>query len=162
MSESLALPSSLYSPDQLGVVLMELQTHAEQLRDAGVRKRLGRGADKSVATGVEFSPLLAGVLEAAKADPNDAPQLEALATNLEALRRQAPVVHLTFAAMPNAALKQKIAAWFREQIHPAFLLTFGARGDLGGGVVLQTGSHVYDYSFRQRILDNKAKITQGV
>lgn len=162
MSESLVLPNSLYSPDQLGIVLMELQTYVERLRDAGVRKRLGRAADKSVAADEQLSPLLATMIEAAKIEPSDAVQLEALATNLETLRSQAPVVHLTFAAMPNAALKQKIAAWFREQVHPAFLLTFGARGDLGGGVVLQTGSHVYDYSFRQRILDNKAKITQGV
>jgi F0F1-type ATP synthase delta subunit len=40
------------------------------------------------------------------------------------------------------------------------LLTFATRADIGGGMIIQAGSHVYDYSFRQQILSHKSRIAE--
>lgn len=161
MSTLSALPPDVYSPDQLGAALLELQDHMNTLRDEAVRQKVGRAANKA-AVPLPVSPALSSLLTIAGIAPDDATALEALSADLEILRTQAPVAHLIFAAQPNTTLKRQLVSWFRQEIHPACLLTFAARSDLAGGIVIQTGSHVYDCSFRQRILATKAEISRHV
>jgi hypothetical protein len=37
---------------------------------------------------------------------------------------------------------------------------FAIRSDIGGGMLLQAGSHFYDYSFRDRLLANKSRLME--
>ncbi|HSE60799.1 MAG TPA: hypothetical protein VLA88_00735, partial [Candidatus Saccharimonadales bacterium] len=67
---------------------------------------------------------------------------------------------VVLAAPANRTLKRQLTVWFRTQIHPLSLLTFTFRTDIGGGIILQAGSHMYDYSFRAVILDNKQRLME--
>ena len=151
------LPVDLYSVDQLSAIIIELRTHISSLRDAGVRARMEHA---EVGAPTHLSALLIGVLRSADVPPTDQPGAEKLLAQLEAIRDKAPAVHLMMAALPNRDLKRKLTEWFREQIHPYTMLSFAVRMDMGGGIILQAGSHVYNYSFREQILSHKSRISE--
>ena len=148
---SFALPADTYSPDQLSVLVLELQDLAAAVRDAAARK------DGSAP---ELSADLTALLNENKIADNDVAAIEQLAKDASATLEQAPTVHILLAAMPGRVQKRQFVAWFRTQVHPLTLLTFAARSDLGGGAIVQAGSHLYDLSFRRGIIDAKARLTE--
>ncbi|SRR6266496_4467705 len=153
----LHLPIDLYSSDQLGAVIMELRGHVSSLRNASVRAQAVHG---EVGAPTHLSALLLAALHSAGVSPTDTAGTEKLQRQLEAIRDKAPAVHLMMAALPNRDFKRKLTEWFRSEIHPFTLLTFATRTDIGGGVIIQAGSHLYNYSFRQQILQHKARISE--
>lgn len=150
------LPTDLYSPEQLSAVIIELRAYISSLRDTQVRAKMTNAEAETP----HVSALLLGVIRTAGINATDISAAEKLQHQLEAIRDKAPTVHLMMAALPNRDLKRKLTGWFREQIHPYALLTFATRADIGGGMIMQAGSHVYDYSFRQQILGNKHRISE--
>lgn len=151
---ALPLPPDLYSPDQLTAVMMELRSHITTLRELRAHSR--------AADSTEFSPsaLLLGTLHAAAVPQTDRSKAEALLKELTSLRAEAPIVHLTLAGLPPRTLKRQLTEWLRTNIHPHLLMTFAARSDIGGGLILTAGSHIYDFSFRRELLENKHRIAE--
>lgn len=154
---SVHLPIDVFSPDQLSEIVAELQTYRGALRDATVRAK----AVKSKAPELpEPSEPLANLLHNSGIKPDDADGLEATYKELQSILKDAPVMHLTLAAAAGRTLKRQLTVWFRTQVHPNSLLTFAIRSDIGGGMLLQAGSHFYDYSFRDRLLANKERLME--
>lgn len=151
------LPLDLYSPEQLSAVIIELRSHIAAVRDATIRARATHEPDPSP---IHTSALLMGVLRTAAVASTDQPALEKLLKQLETIRDRAPAIHLTLAALPNRDLKRKLTEWFRTQIHPYAFLTFATRADIGGGVIIQAGSRIYNYSFREQILSHRQRISE--
>jgi len=151
------LPSDVYSPNQLGIIIWELGNLVSQLRDASTRAAVTK---QEQATDVHASALLLSVLHASGVSTKDHQTLEQLQREIELIRDKAPSAHMMLAALPNRAMKRMMVEWFRSEIHPQFLLTFAARGDIGGGFILRTGSKQYDLSFRGRILGNKQRLVE--
>jgi F0F1-type ATP synthase delta subunit len=156
LSKTVRLPADLYSPEQLGAVIMELRVYVGALRDRQVRAKVKH----TEVAAPQASALLQSVMECAQTATTDKGAVEDLQHQLETIRDQAPTAHLMMAALPNHDLKRKLTDWFREQVHPYALLTFAARADIGGGVILQAGSHIYDYSFRKQIQANRHRISE--
>jgi len=153
----LRLPLDLYSPEQLSTIIIELRGHASSLRDATVRARV---APQESPAQIHTSALLLGTYREAGVSQTDQIASEKLLKQLEAIRDRAPAVHLMMAALPNRDFKRKLVEWFRSEIHPYSLLTFATRADIGGGVIIQAGSHIYNYSFREQILSHKHRISE--
>jgi hypothetical protein len=151
----LHLPLDLHSPDQVSSVLVELQKYRGEQRDATVRAKAGGKAEKP-----EMSETLENLLRLSNVAHDNGPGLEALAKQLAGILKAAPVMHVLLAGPPNRTFKRQLTVWFRTQVHPTSLLTFAARADIGGGIILQAGSHMYDYSFRGAILDNKKRLME--
>lgn len=145
------LPIDVYSPDQLSELVLELQDLAAALRDERAR---------GDANEVSISPDLSALLTANKTESTSAEAVEALTKEVEATLQSAPTVHVLLAASPNRVMKRQFVEWFRTEINPQTLMTFAARSDLGGGAIVQAGSHLYDMSFRRSIIDNKARLTE--
>jgi len=150
------LPLDLYSPEQLSAVIIELRGYISALRDTAVRAK----AAHATAGTPHASALLLGTMHESATKATDQADTEKLLKQLEAIRDKAPTAHLLMAALPNRELKRKMTDWFRTEIHPFALLTFAVRADIGGGFILQTGSHVYNYSFREQILSHKSRISE--
>lgn len=148
------LPIELYSPDTLSFTIMELSRFASDLRDANARGKNGQ------AQLPDPPEALAHILEIMKVAPGDAESVEALRRSLEQYLLKSPTVHIILAAAPSSAIKRQLAEWFRSQINPDILLTFTVRSDIGGGIVVQAGSHLYDFSFKRILLGNKARIAE--
>lgn len=145
------LPIDVYSPDQLSELVLELQDLAAALRD-----ETARGEKNEIA----ISPDLAALLNANQTNSTDIEAIEALTKDAEATLQAAPTVHILLAASPNRVIKRQLVEWFRTEINPQTLMTFAARSDLGGGAIVQAGSHLYDLSFRRSITDNKSRMTE--
>lgn len=150
MSE-FALPVDTYSPDQLSELVLELHDLVATVRDATARSDVAHP---------QLSADLANLLNENKVADNDAAAIEELAKAANSTLEQAPTVHILLAAMPGRAQKRQFVTWFRTELHALTLMTFAARSDLGGGAIIQAGSHLYDLSFRRGIIDNKAKLTE--
>lgn len=153
---ALHLPLDLYSPEQLSAVIIELRGYNGALRDTAVRAR----AVHATPGAPHASALLLAVMHEADMSATDPAQTEKLLKELEAIRDKAPTAHMMMAALPNRDLKRKLTDWFRTEIHPFALLTFATRADIGGGFILQAGSHVYNYSFREQLLSHKHRISE--
>lgn len=145
------LPIDVYSPDQLSELVLELQDLAAALRDSTARGETNE---------IPISPDLAALLTANATNSTDAAAVEALTKDVEATLQAAPTVHILLAASPNRVIKRQLVEWFRTEISPQTLMTFAARSDLGGGAIVQAGSHLYDLSFRRSIIDNKSRMTE--
>jgi len=152
----LSLPPDVYSPEVLSIVMMELRDHILQATQAATKARVTNAT--TTAERPHLSAQLRAVLATAGVKEDDLARLQTLSTQLEDLRKQAPVVHLLLTALPNRPQKHQFVQWFREHIHPHLLLTFATRSDIGGGVIVQAGSHVYDFSFREQLIHNKKRI----
>lgn len=155
---TLKLPLDLYSPDQLGILLVEANEHLSAIRDASVRaKTAGRVVEIA---NPHTSALMTGILQSNDFKANDPQSYVVLSKGFTIVRDKAPVAHLTLAALPNRTLKRQLVEWFRQNVNPYMLLTFAVRTDIGGGVVVRVGSRIYDFSFRQQILGNKHRISE--
>lgn len=155
MSLEIHLPVDVYNPDQCSSLLLELHHYASLLRSAAIRAKANPKGDNEKP---EPSSTLASLLRGCGVADDDAPALETLYKELQKSLRIAPTMHITLSVLPGRTLKRQLTVWFRTQIHPLSLLTFAARSDIGGGIILQAGSHLYDHSFRQRILANTKRI----
>ena len=154
----LKLPPDVYSPDQLGIVLWELGDVTAKLRDAETRAAVTQQPHDH--TEIHTSALLLNVLQTAGVSARDRQAMEQLTQEIQTIREKAPTAHMMLAALPNRAMKRLIVEWFRRELHPQLLLTFAARGDIGGGFILRAGSKQYDFSFRARILENKQRLVE--
>lgn len=152
----IALPVALHSPNQLSVVVIELRRFAHSLQKYAVQTKV-TGAPTALP---ELSNLSMAVLSANDIQQNDQKKVESLVTALEKARDKAPTAHMTLAELPDSSEQQQFAEWFRAHVHPHSLLTFSARSDIGGGMILQTGTHVYDLTFRTQLLDHKGRIAE--
>lgn len=155
--DSLVLTDDIYSPDLVGTVIMNLNTYQGELRDYTARERTKSKAKRAVP---EPDALLSDLLQTNSLTNPTADSLDAFRASLEQLLEKAPVAHLTLAGLPNSIVKKKITAWFRTQVSPHMLLTFAVRHDIGGGAVVQTGSKVYDFSFKNLLIANKQKLAE--
>jgi hypothetical protein len=147
------LPVDVYSPDQLSELLLQLQDVASVVRGVAARKQTEQEP-------ITLSPELEQLLTINKISVDDAAALDALGKEIQTTLDRAPAVHVLLAAMPGRVIRRQLVTWFRTQVNPLTLLTFAARSDLGGGAIVQAGSHLYDLSFRRSIIDNKKRLTE--
>ncbi len=154
MSVTARLPIDVYSPDQSSGLLLALHEYIAAVHEAAIQAKVKNQAMPRP----EMSAAVESLATGSGVDITDLAALDELYKTLEASLEKAPTMHLTLSAIPGRTFKRQMTVWFRTQIHPMALLTFSARSDIGGGIVLQAGSHLYDYSFRQRILANPKRI----
>lgn len=74
---------------------------------------------------------------------------------LVAVRRQAPVVHMSFSANPSTTFLEKLVTWLRREIHPQILLTIGLQPTLGAGCIVRTTNRQFDFSLRQDFAEKR-------
>jgi hypothetical protein len=154
---SVKLPASVYSPDQVSIVIWELGGVVAKLRDARTKKSV---TGNTSLPAIHFSKDLAQVLRNENIDLNDTQSLESLHEELKDIRSNAPIAHLLLTASPTHTLRAQLVTWCRENLHPDLLITFAARGDLGGGFILRVGSKQYDFTYRARLLDQKHRLVE--
>lgn len=148
--KSLKLPDTVSSMQDFKVLLQEVRLYARWYAHASVRKQASKtGAAEPPA----ISPAARAVIrywEGGK--PLEQAKLEGLIDALEDYARTAPQLSITLAAPPSAGLKKTMVAWCREHVEPDVLVNFQFNSVLLGGMVVRWKSHIFDWSFRRRIL----------
>lgn len=152
------LPVDVYSPDQIGIALWELEGLAGNLQNIATRAAVAPGGIPQQE--VQISSFLINILRANSVRVSDRPALEQLQVDLKALRDSAPVAHIILGGSPSRTLKHELVEWFRRELHPEHLATFATRSDIGGGFMLRVGSKQYDFTYRKRLLEDSHRLTE--
>lgn len=91
-----------------------------------------------------------------KADQQiSAESLDQLIMTLEQYASNSPSMTITLAALPTSSLKTALVNWCRVNVAPNILVSFKFNTSLLGGMVVQCGSHIFDWSFKRKILENR-------
>jgi ATP synthase delta (OSCP) subunit len=146
----LNLQASIYSPQDLKAIIVEVRKYAHWASQYGVKMRVSN--DKSSQPPTISLPATTLIKAWAEEKPLNQKSIDELLKNLEDVESSSPRVTVTLAAAPTAALKMELVKWFREHIDPNILVDFHFNSTLLGGIAVRYGSHVYDWSFRRQIL----------
>lgn len=93
-------------------------------------------------------------------DLRDERQSKKLLTTLEEIKRQAPVLHISFPSDPAPEVLQKMTAWFRKEISQNIFIQVGLQPTIAAGIVLRTKDHQFDFSLRRHLHKNRAKLIE--
>jgi hypothetical protein len=148
----LRLPKTVASQQDLGVLEREVREYAKWFAHEAIKKR----AD--VKSNSESPVISVGAKELVR-DATQA-ELEEIIDTLKRYGQEAPSITITLAAPPPNSLKTTLIDWCRENISPSVLVNFRFNATLLGGMVIHSGSRVFDWSFRRQILANREKIPE--
>ena len=152
----LPLEESVSSPQDLKEVIREVREYARWYSHTAVKKRLRLRIGHKAAAAPLVSPAAMDVIRTwAAKNPLSQKSFDQLLAMLETYARTAPQLTVTLAAPASTGLKKTIVAWFRQNVSPNMLITFQFNSVLLGGMVVRSGSHVFDWSFRRQILESR-------
>lgn len=144
------LQNNVTSPQELKALILEVRGYSHWFGQNSVKMRLS----KSNPTEQFATSQVAAVLinEWIKDNPLSQKSLDKLLSALEDLLEKSPRITITLAAPAPGTLKKTLVVWCRENINPSILVDFRFNSTLLGGMTVQYGSHIYDWSFRRQIL----------
>jgi hypothetical protein len=151
----LALQGDIISIQDLKSAIIEVKKYATWYSQTEVKMRFSKSNEyqppviSSAATNI--------ISNWAQDNPINDKSLSELIIELENYSAHAPSMTITLAAPAPNSLKRTIIDWCRTNIDPKILVDFKFNSTMLGGMVVQFGSHVHDWSFRRQILTNKDK-----
>lgn len=152
---SLVLPSNIWSPEDLKELIGDLKLYAKWLAGYTVKQRVAASSTPSQPP--TLSPTAANLLhELHEHHSLNQASVDKLIADLQGVEVIAPRISFTFAAAPSNGLKREFVNWCREHVSHDALVSFSFNATILGGMVVRHGSHIYDWSFRRQILDNRA------
>lgn len=78
-----------------------------------------------------------------------------LVQQLQRLRDQAPVLHISLAADPSPVFMTRLITWLRQQFHTEVLLRIGLQPSLAAGCIIRTPNKRFDFSLREHFKKNR-------
>lgn len=152
------LPSSVSSLQELNVLGLELREYSKWFAHNAIKERVHAKNGTQPPT---LSPGASDLIRTASAGKLLSQTiLDKLIKDLETLKKTAPSATITLAAPVNKETKQSLVTACRAHIENNLLVTFKFNSTLCGGMVIQYGSRVFDWSFRRQILENRAHFTE--
>ena len=152
------LPEAVYSPQLLEMVIYDLDQYNEWYRSTGVKKLVGVASEANEPNHSQETLLVIAGWQ--KEKKSEQASLIELADTLKKL--QLPIVHVTLAALPNHTQRTLLVRWFQNLRTPSPLVLFSADRTLGGGVIVRTPNHIFDWSFRQKLEAGKSNLSEAV
>lgn len=152
------LPSSISSLQELNVIGLELREYSKWFAHNAIKERVhAKNATPPPALSAGASELMRS---ASSGKLLSQTVLDKLIKDIETLKSSAPSATITLAAPVNNQTKQSLVSACRANIEENLLVTFKFNSTLCGGMVVQYGSRVFDWSFRRQILENKAQFAE--
>lgn len=127
--------------------------------DAFMQQAQLRKAGASV-TMPKLSAMLGEITQANQLNLLDTQDRTKLAQFIQALKKEAPVVHVSFAAEPSLVFLHKLCAWFRKEVSPYILLHVGLQPSIAAGCVVRTTNKYFDFSLRQHLTEKKPELAK--
>lgn len=151
-----ALPPAVVTPSDLGRLSRELEHIEGSLQKLKVRSpedtirlpALTRQMEKLVTLN-KFNLL----------HPGDR---HALKTFLSSIKKDAPVMHISFSSEPTPVFLEQLLSWIRREINPLALLTIGLQPAIGAGCIVRTTNKYFDLSLRQTFVDKRQLLLEQI
>lgn len=154
----LKLDGTIASPQDLRALRNELHSYGSWLAHNDIKRQTG-ASGKTPAP--ELSPAAKDCLKQYVPSTDKATAaLDELVAELEKLAQKANHITITLAAPAPGSVKQTLVNWCRNNLAEDILVSFQFNANLLGGMVVRSGSHIFDWSFRRQILDNRAKFPE--
>lgn len=152
------LPSNVSSLQDLSALIIEIRSYSKWFNANAIKERVHAKNATPPPT------LSSGALELIRAVGSKKlltqAALDALIQDLETAKTKAPSITITLAAPANRDIKQTLVAACRANIADDALVSFKFNSSILGGLVIGYGSHVFDWSFRRQILDNRSAFAE--
>lgn len=143
------LPLMVVGPVDVGRLIRELESLDNQLLALELRNK----DDKLELP--RTSQMMAQTVELNKLDLLQAADRKLLMELLAMIKKEAPLLHISFSADPSNAFVEKMMAWLRREIHPLVLLTIGLQPNIGAGCVVRSTNKQFDCSLRQDFMGKR-------
>ncbi len=154
------LPDSLSSPQDLTDLLLEVKEYAKWKAHNDILQRAG---SKRTTKPPELSKTANEVIsDWSKNKSLDKSGVEELIDILNKFTVKAPRINITLAAPSSGDLRKKLIGWLRDNIAPNILVTFDFNKTILGGMVLRSGSKIFDWSFRRQIMASRDKFVKEI
>lgn len=143
-SADLTLPVSVVGPTDVVRLIRELESLDDAMLQLSLRKE---GAPEAKLP--KTSKLMDHLVHVNRLNLLKKTDREELKRFLGDVKKQAPVMHISFSADPPPSFLDKIMSWLRREIHPSVLLTIGLQPNIGAGCIVRTTNKQFDFSLRQ-------------
>lgn len=155
---NLNLSAEIISPEDLKGTIAELKDYSKWLNKNAIKLKVTK---KHAEDRPELSDAAADLLKQWLGDKEATyAQLDKLIYELEQRLSSIPTLRITLAALPTMAIKREFTKWFRENLSPELLIDFRYSSTLLGGMVVNCGSHIYDWSFRRQLISGRDKFRE--
>lgn len=148
----------IQTPQDLKSLILDVRKYARWYLHNDIKKRAAVSAGEELAVVSQAAAQL--IRELATDNGLTQAGLDALIAELEEVFARSPVARITLAAPPSAGLKKKLVDWCRQYMAKDVLVDFQFSASILGGLVVQYGSHVHDWSFRRQILASRYKFAE--
>lgn len=157
--KALVLPPSIITRVDLSRLISEIELVDNELISKAAREK----SNIIGGTEIVYSEQLNDFLSINNIEiSEDSVQRIKLLSELQRLKKNAPMVHVTFASAVDNESLQKIVAWLRNSIHSHVLVRIGLQPALIGGVYIRTANKVFDFSMRAKLANHRDIITREV
>ena len=154
----LSIPPDVSSSQELANLILEVKDYSKWFTNYSIVKKISK---KSTPSPPKIS---ASAIKLIK-DYSDNKSLtrailNSLVYDLEKSKKQSNLITVTLAAPVTSDVKNSLVKWLRDNIDSEVLVNFQFNATILGGMVLRCGSHIYDWSFRKKILENRQKFPE--
>ena len=139
----LTLPLGIVSRVDLGRLLREVEVLDEFLKQAAIRE------PGTSVQAPKTSRMLDDMLTSNKINALVEEDRNRLLSFLMTVKKQAPILHMSFNADPSPLFIQRLMKYLREEIHPLVLVQVGLQPNIGAGCILRTTNKYFDFSLRE-------------
>lgn len=151
----LSIPASIASLQDLSALAVEIHTYSQYHQHEAIKSRVSGTEVKS-----EPPALSAAAVELINAWKDG--DLDDLERSLADYAKTAKTITVTLAAPPTGAVKRVLVDWMRKNVDETILVEVQFNSTLLGGLVVRAGSHIYDWSFRSKLLSADAKFSEAL
>jgi len=146
----LKLPDTVSSLQDVIALKNEVREYARWYAHESIKKDVhAKNITKAPVLSVAASMLLHDMEAQNALNRRGLDELVAALTNYAST---AKTITITLAAPATQSVKATLVGWCRENITPNILVTFQFNTTLLGGMVVQYGSRIFDWSFKRQLL----------
>jgi hypothetical protein len=144
-----ALPMAVVTPSDLGRLIRELEHIEDRLQKLKVH-----GPDHSIAM-PKTTHQMEKLITLNKFNLLHPGDRHALRTFLASVKKEAPVMHISFSSEPSPALLERL-------LNPLVLLTIGLQPAIGAGCIVRTTNKYFDLSLRQTFIAKRQLLLEQI
>jgi F0F1-type ATP synthase delta subunit len=147
--------SKITDYEELDIFIMSLKTYIEYLENFELSKKEGIEGEFTI----NINATLRGIISNLYGDifmKKD--KIKSIYDSLLKIKKNAKMIELTFSTDINSSTKIKLKSFFQDKVNKDIILRYKIKPDIGGGLVINTPSNFFDFSFDYVLKSSTDKI----
>lgn len=153
------IPLNIVSQTDLSALIFEMKNYEKWYASTTIKQTVEARLVQATIPNLSESALEL-LKNESSGNPLSSGHIEQIINALESYQANSPAITITLAAPPSQSLKISLAQWCRENLSDNILVNYRFNATLLGGMVVQCGSHIYDWSWRRAILNNRSSFAE--